>query len=99
MGKYVIIFLLRNYGDLYKINNLDIWFFVLFVGKVCYGLMSSLVMLCIRLYKKWEIFVDFFIKIDWIYMLFDIVIVFINVNEICVCIIGIYVKNMRFFFY
>lgn len=60
-------------------------FCVVCIGKVCYGLMSSLVMLCIRLYKKWEIFVDFFINIDWIYMLFDIVIVFINVNEICVC--------------
>lgn len=94
-GKHVIISLPRNHGDLYKTNNPDIRSSVLSVGKVCHGSMSSSAMLCTRLYKKRETFVDFSIKIDWTYMSFDTATALTNVNEICACIIGTYVKNMR----
>lgn len=94
-GKHVIISLPRNHGDLYKTNNLDIRSSVLSVGKVCHGSMSSSAMLCTRLYKKRETFVDFSIKIDGTYMSFDTATALTNVNEICACIIGTYVKNMR----
>lgn len=92
-GKHVIIPLPRNHGDLYKTNNLDIRSSVLSVGKVCHGSMSSSAMLCTRLYKKRETFVDFSIKIDGTYMSFDTATALTNVNEICACMYYRYVRQ------
>lgn len=96
-GKHVIISLPRNHGDLYKTNNPDIRSSVLSVGKVCHGSMSSSAMLCTRLYKKRETFVDFSIK-----KLTELICNWIqqpplqtSTKYVHACIIGTYVKNMR----